>query len=157
MPGRIPLKACRSSAPDGTCLEAARGRRWPGGTAGVSLTAPPAASASLRPYVLRWGWEELSPSHGTIPAPWPGSIHSKSEPSDPGLEPTSCPLHLASWSWSTRWRRGSQPFQVHPRKCKPKENKTKQSGCLIENNKRNWKSTHCGKIWHLSLPSPQPC
>lgn len=68
MPGRIPLKACRSSAPDGTCLEAARWRRkvarrhCRGQSDGTSGRA---VSASLRPYVLRGGLG------GTQPLTWP--------------------------------------------------------------------------------------
>lgn len=131
----------------GSCVEAARWRE--GGQEAPQSDDTPCPIRLAEALCAKVGLEgkEFSPSdvHHCSPL---ARLHSKSEPSHPGPEPTSCPLHLAGWSWRGRGRRGSQPFQVHPRKCK-----TKQSGCLIENNKRNWKSTHYGKIRHLALPS----
>lgn len=134
MPGPVPLKASVLS-PLGAVLGQPDAGREGGQEAlqGVNPTTPSSPSGSLRPWVLRQGWKELNPSHAHHPSPR-ASLH---------------------------------PFQVQTLRPRPradqlplphvaKQNETKQCRCLIEKSERNWKSTHCGKMWRLALPSAQP-
>lgn len=101
------------------------------------------------------------------------SVPQMSSISAPGQAPSTPSLNPQTWAQAdppapppahrTRARGGGwggkvglPPLQVHPLKCTTNGTEPKESGCLIEKKKTNWKSTHCGKMWRLALPPPQP-